>query len=455
MKQTKEKISTLRNKQVTVLGAGISGIFAAALAGNLNADVLLSDCKKINFSDANQRLLEKHNVKIEDGGHSAKMFDSHFVIKSPGIANSSKIVRELKKESIPVMGEIEFASQLLKTNNVVAITGSNGKTTTTSMIAEFLKNSGNPIFCGGNIGTPLSKIVLDEEIDEKTIIVLELSSFQLEDTDQFHPHIAVFLNITPDHLDRYHQNIDEYFKAKMNISKNQTEGDYYIYFADDKKLTQNLPENVKCIPFSLKDETSGVFLKNGFVWYNSEELIAIDQLNIKGKHNYLNLVAALKVCELYKLTKDQIFETVKNFRTPEHRLEFVAEINGAEYYNDSKATNVDSVKMALTAFDQPVILILGGRDKDSDFSLLKDAIRSKVKNLVITGEAAEKIKARLSDTVESEIVKDFTKAVEKAKDLSVSGDIVLLSPACASFDAFKNYEERGKCFKEIVEGFCE
>ena len=397
--------------------------------------------------------LSKYNVKIEEDGHSDKIFDSHFVIKSPGISNFAEIIKKLTSNGIPVIGEIEFAYQLLNTNNIVAITGSNGKTTTTTMITNFLKNAGLDVYCGGNIGHPLSRIVLEEKIEDESIVVLELSSFQLEDIYSFCPQISIILNVTLDHMDRYHQVFDLYFAAKMRITHFQKEDDFYIYYSDDENLKDAIPRNVQAMAFSLCDKSSGIFIGDNYVWYGSEKLIPLEELNIKGRHNYLNLIAALKVCKIYNLTKDQIFESVKNFQTPEHRLEFVGEIKGTKYYNDSKATNVDSVNMALTAFEEPVILILGGRDKDSDFTLLQDSIKAKVKHLVITGEAAEKIDSQLNGTVDSVIIKNFTEAVQKAHDLATGDDIVLLSPACASFDAFKNYEERGKYFKQLVKGF--
>jgi len=452
MIQIQEKILTLGNCKISVLGAGISGIYAATLAGMQGADVLLSDAATPNLTAVQKDLLKKYQVNLETEGHSEKIFDAHFVVKSPGIPNSSNIIKELKAKSIPVIGEIEFAYQLLNTNHIIAVTGSNGKTTTTTMIAEFLKNSGRPVFCGGNIGNPLSKIVLTETIDDTAIIVLELSSFQLEDIHSFRPSVSLFLNITEDHMDRYDHDPERYFQAKNKITKNQFPDDHYIYYAHDKKLSENLPQKVNCIPFFPENQNSGIFIKDQTIFYNAKKLVSLQNLNICGEHNYLNLLAALQVCQLYNLTKQNIYESVKNFMPPEHRLEFVVEIDGVKYYNDSKATNVDSVKMALTAFNEPVVLILGGRDKAADFRVLSSAIQQKVRHLIITGEAGEKIHNQLKNVTATTVIKDFRKAVEQAGQLAQKGDVVLLSPACASFDAFRNFEERGKFFKKIVKG---
>ena len=341
----------------------------------------------------------------------------------------------------------------MKTKKIIAITGSNGKTTTTSMIADFLTNTNNDVFCGGNIGNPLSKIVLEETISEKTIIVLELSSFQLEDISKFKPYISLFLNISEDHMDRYENNFNLYFQAKLKITQNQTNDDFYIYFGDDNYLGKNLPHNVKTIPYYLNNYNSEIYVKENCIFYNSINLININELNIRGTHNFLNLIAALNVCKILNLKSEEIVNSVKKFKAPEHRLEFVAEINGIKYYNDSKATNIDSVKMALTAFDDPIILILGGRDKDSNFTLLSNAIKEKVKILILTGESANKIESQLKKVIQPIIVPNFQNAIEKAINMATKNDIVLLSPACASFDAFKNYKERGQVFKKIVKGF--
>ncbi len=449
----KNKISTLKSQKISVLGAGTSGYHAAVLAASFGAKVLLSDAKETRFSSQQQKLLGTYDVKVEEKGHSAEVFAADFVIKSPGIPNSSSIIKKIRTQQIPILGEIEFAYQLLQTDNIIAITGSNGKTTTTSMISDFLVNTKNRVYCGGNIGKPLSKIIFEEDIQESDIVVLELSSFQLEDIYSFRPSVAVFLNISNDHMDRYANSMEKYLQAKLRIASNQTDENYFIYYGRDKQLEQNLPKGVNSIPFYLSNKNSDIHLAEDTIIYNGTPLITTKELRIRGTHNYLNLIAALHVCRIFGLEGNTIRESVKNFKPPVHRLEFLDDIEGVKYYNDSKATNIDSVKMALTAFKKPVILILGGRDKDSDFTQLNPMISTKVKQVILTGEAAEKIQSQLDKTITATIIKEFKAAVKKAKSLAQSGDIVLLSPGCASFDAFKNFEERGRCFKKIIKGF--
>ncbi len=447
------QILTLKNQKISVLGAGVSGYHAAVLAASFGAKVLLSDASEIKFSPQQRELLKKLGILVEEKGHSAEVFTADFVIKSPGIPNSGSIIKNIKNQDIPIIGEIEFAYQLLQTDNIIAVTGSNGKTTTTTMISEFLKNTQRRVFCGGNIGHPLSRIIYEEKIQDDDIVVLELSSFQLEDIYSFRPAVAVLLNISNDHMDRYANNMERYRQAKLRIASNQTKENYFIYYSDDKQLSQNLPKGVNPIPFSLSNENSGIYMENDTLIYNDHPFLNTGELNIRGTHNYLNLMAALHVCRIFGLEAEDLEASVKQFKPPEHRLEFVEEIKGVAYYNDSKATNIDAVKMALTAFKKPIILILGGRDKDSDFSLLNRDILAKVKQLVLTGEDAEKIQGQLDKRIKPVIVKDFEAAVNRARENAGAGDIVLLSPACASFDAFKNFEERGRYFKKIVRGF--
>ncbi len=445
-----DQIFTLNHSKVAVLGAGISGIYAAVLAASLGADTILSDASSISLTPEQESLLSKNSVSIEEKGHSSKIFAADFVIKSPGIPNASTIIKILKNQDIPVIGEIEFAYQLLDTDKIVAITGSNGKTTTTMMVHQFLSAAKKSVFCGGNIGTPLSQIVFKEEITSDSIVVLEVSSFQLEDIVNFRPYVALFLNISEDHLDRYANRLEHYLQAKMRIAINQTAENFFIYNGADDTLIKNLPKTVTNRPFSLDNTESSSYLFNQSIYYKSEKLVNIADLKIKGEHNYQNLIAALQVCEIFDIKKEALVSIVKNFTPPGHRLEFVDTVNGVDYYNDSKATNIESVKMALTAFDVPVILILGGRDKDSDFSLLVDAIRKKVKRVILTGEAAEKIDTQFPPGINREIVTEFETAVKHAATQAKAGDVVLLSPACASFDAFKNFKARGRYFKKIV-----
>lgn len=440
-------------KKVVILGGGESGTGAAILAKSKGFDVFLSDRGQLNEKYVD--ILNHESIPFEQGTHSEdRILDSELIIKSPGIPDTVPLIVALKAKGIPVISEIEFASRYTDAQ-IIAITGSNGKTTTTLLTYHLLKNAGLNVGLAGNIGDSFAWQVAEKHFD---YYVLEISSFQLDNIQDFHPNIAVLLNITPDHLDRYGYNFQNYIDSKFNIIQNQTFNDHFIFFEDSEVIMSELRKRdvpSQKVKISLKNKpTDGAYLEG-------EKLIAntggnafeqqFDELPIKGPHNAINAMAAIAVAQLVGVDSSKISEGLKSFANAPHRLEEVKVIDGVTYINDSKATNVDSVFYALGSFEKPVILIAGGVDKGNDYSQIEALVRNKVKGLIVLSKDSEKLEHYFSEIVpQIYTTQDIQDAVNKAQQWSVPGDIVLLSPACASFDLFKNYEDRGDKFKAAV-----
>jgi len=440
-------------KRLVVLGGGESGLGTAILGKQKGFEVFVSDSKQI--AEKYKQVLLHHKINFEENQHTENLiFSANVVMKSPGIPEKVAIVKKLLELNIPVISEIEFAGQFTNAT-IVGITGSNGKTTTTLLTHHILKNAGLNVGMGGNIGKSFAQLVAEESFEN---YVLELSSFQLDGVENFNSHIAIITNITPDHLDRYDYDFNKYIASKFRITKNQTANDYLIYDADNEAINQWLQTNTTkatLVPFSIEKELEfGAFLKDNTLTINIQKetfTMPLSGLTLKGKHNTKNAMAATLAAQLLKVRKDFIKESLENFEGAEHRLEFVAKINGVEYINDSKATNVNSVFYALECMDKTTIWIVGGVDKGNDYTDLLPLVREKVKAIVCLGIDNEKIKDTFGSVVDI-IVETVgaEEAVKVAHKLSEKGEVVLLSPACASFDLFENYEDRGRQFKNAV-----
>ena len=447
----KSKIDIM-DKRVSIIGLGKSGTEAAKLANHLGAKVFGSDLKsdkKINFNS--MELMENH-IPSETGIHTDKIYEADLWVISPGIPKNSGIIQKANKYKIPIVGEIEFASWFAK-YPIVAVTGSNGKTTSTHILSAMCQTENFNGIMGGNMGTPFSKIVLNDlkRPNEKRIYILEISSFQMEFIVHFSPFIAVYTNISPDHLDR-HKTMKEYLKMKMEMVKNLNSSGYIVYNYDDmtlKKIFQNEYKNT--IPFSIKKKNTLFYIKDYKIHNQDKTTLNIDKLDISGDHNISNLLAAATASHMLGVSNEEIFKIMATFKGVEHRLEFVAEINQVKFINDSKATNIESVIVAIKSFSKPIILILGGLNKGADFRLLLPHIKSShVRDIVSFGDAGGQINTALGDAVRSVKVTDLSSAVKIAHSMAAPGDIILLSPGCASFDAFEDFEERGKHFKQII-----
>ena len=444
--------NNLDEKKITILGMKKSGYHAALLASKFRANIFVSDSGEDKIIKIHYAKLTKIGVKCEIGGHTEKIFSSDFWITSPGVPKDADIVKKAKKLEIPIISEIEFASRFT-TLPIIAVTGSNGKSTTVSIMNEMLDTKDYKPILAGNIGTPFSKAVLDLLNGDLmgNIFVLEISSFQLEFVDEFHPSISVFLNISPDHLDR-HKNMDEYLKMKLHMINNTNENDYVIYNSDDEILNKSFKDSVaKIIPYGLNGKNK-FFSLNGTIVYDEDHttLIPINKILLKGKHNLSNLIASATVAKILKIKNFKIKRTMEYFSGIKHRLQFVKTINGSDYINDSKATNISSVIAAIDSFNSPIILLLGGKNKDSDFRLLLPHTKRHVKHIVSFGEAGGEIATAIGDAVRLSTTSSLNQAVASAHELAHPGDIILMSPGCASFDEFKNFEDRGENFINIV-----
>ena len=440
-------------KRLIILGGGESGVGAALLGIQKGYDVFVSD--KGEISKKYKEVLLHNKIDFEEKNHTeSKVLNAHLVIKSPGIPDNVPLVLELKEKSIPVISEIEFAAEYTDAT-IVGITGSNGKTTTTLLVHHILKNAGLNVGVAGNIGDSFAQQVAEENYKN---YVLEISSFQLDGIDKYNSHIAILTNITPDHLDRYEYDFNKYIASKFRITKNQKSTDYLIYDADDaaiKNWLQNNTTEAKLVPFSIEKELEyGAFLKdnNIIININKDKLIMpLSTLSVKGKHNTKNAMAATMAAQLLKVRKESIKESLSNFEGAEHRLENVAKIRGVEYINDSKATNVNATFYALECMDKTTVWIVGGVDKGNDYNDLLPLVREKVKAIVCLGMDNEKIKNTFGNVVDLIIeTAGAEEAVKVSHKLAEKGDVVLLSPACASFDLFENYEDRGRKFKKAV-----
>jgi UDP-N-acetylmuramoylalanine--D-glutamate ligase len=442
----------LNNKRVLVVGLGKSGVASALFLKARGARVTVSDTKSGDELHNEIPVLLDHGITVETGGHGERTFRGQdLIVVSPGVPVDAPSLVQARGLGESVIGEIELASQFLK-GQMIAITGSNGKTTTTTLAGEIMAANGFATLVGGNIGTPAISLV--ERTRAESVIVLEVSSFQLETIQTFHPKVAVILNVTPDHLDR-HRTLDAYVNAKARIFENQQGPDFTVLNADDP-ICAGLARRIQAqvFWFSRKKEVmQGAWVRDGKILFRDgerqQEIMQVAEVPLKGAHNLENVLAAVCVGALMGCALEKIRQAVRDFKAVEHRLEFVATIGGVDYYNDSKATNVDAALKALESFPANIHLILGGKDKGSDYSVLNDLLRQRVKRVYTIGTAALKIEAQIKG-VEVLHAETLENAVRKANAAAAPGDVVLLAPACASFDQFKNYEHRGQVFKDIV-----
>jgi len=438
-----KRSQVIQQNQVAILGAGESGVGAAILAKQKGWEVFVSDFGEIK--ENYKRELEEHKIKFEENGHtSVKILNVGQVIKSPGVPDKAPIVKALLKAEIPVVSEIEFAAQYTDAT-LIGITGSNGKTTTTNLIYHILKMARYNVGLAGNVGYSFARMVAKEEYD---YYVLELSSFQLDGIKFFAPYIAVLLNITPDHLDRYEYKFENYIKSKLRITMNQDEANHLIYNAEDENIVKEIAlEGTDAQTHSVK--SAQLNFEN---WMVNGEQFSASELTIKGQHNLFNATCAIKAAMLAGVEIVDIKKALRTFKNDSHRLEKVAIKNGVTYINDSKATNVDAVWYALDAMTDPVIWIVGGTDKGNDYEPLTELVEKKVKAIICMGIDNKKIHEAFSTQIKIiEDTKSAQEAVNVATKYAESGDVVLLSPACASFDLFKNYKDRGNQFKEAIE----
>ncbi len=443
-------------KKMVVLGAGESGVGAALLAQAKGWDVLVSDIGEI--ADNYRKELKKNSIDFEEGRHSIeRILDAHCIVKSPGIPEKVEVVQAALNKGIEVISEIEFAARYSNAK-FIAITGSNGKTTTTLMTYHLIKKAGYKVGLAGNIGDSLARQLVNED---KEYFVLELSSFQLDGMYDFKAHVAILLNITPDHLDRYDNNFNKYIDSKFRITQNMTFDDYFIAFGDDEVIKNALMEkevNAFKLNVSLEDRVlNGAYMKAHNLMININNHItsvfSIDSniLPVAGKHNMINTMAAIMAALAVGVKEEAIKKSIGTFKNAPHRLEEAGFIKGVRYVNDSKATNVDAVKFALDSFDQPVIWIAGGVDKGNDYKQIDELVYEKVKTLICIGEDNKKLGAAFSEHLPMILeATDMNEAVRLSNELAQYGDLVLLSPACASFDRFRNYEDRGDQFKSAV-----
>jgi UDP-N-acetylmuramoylalanine--D-glutamate ligase len=443
-------------KRIVILGGGESGAGCGILALKQGFDVFVSDSGMLKEKYCHE--LDAANVAYEQGKHTEELIlNADEIIKSPGIPESNELIKKLRSLNIPIISEIEFASRYTNAF-IIAITGTNGKTTVTSLVYHLLQKAGLNVACGGNIGVSFARLVAEKNYD---YFVLEISSFQLDDMYKFHANISVLTNITPDHLDRYDYKIENYIRSKFRITQNQTKADYFMYCADDALTTENLQQsniNAQMVPFSLNPSlAAGATVMDGTltVQISNNQLnkftMLTSQLALRGRHNTYNSLAAAAIGQALEIKNEVIREALTDFKNVEHRLENVATIDGIQFINDSKATNVNAAWYALECMDKPVIWIAGGIDKGNDYSMLKELVKDKVRIIICLGLENSKIHNAFSKEVDMIInTQSANEAVKVAKQFAKNGECVLLSPACASFDLFKNYEERGRMFKNAV-----
>ncbi len=441
-------------KKLIILGAGESGIGAALLGRQQGYDVFVSDGGAIK--DIYKQELAVNHVPFEEGRHSwDRILNADEIIKSPGIPEKSELMKKVREKQVPVISEIEFAYRFSKDSKVIAITGSNGKSTTTALTFDIFEKAGLKAAMVGNIGLSYARQVATAPAD---YYIVEVSSFQLDDIKEFKPNVAILLNITPDHLDRYDYKMENYVASKFRIAMNQGPEDYFVYCMDDPEISDYLRKQTiysTTIPFTIMEPLKqGGFMANEQVniQVNDEPMIvSMYDLALKGKHNLYNSMAAGIAGRTMDIRKEKIRESLTSFKSLEHRMEYVATVRGVDFINDSKATNVNSLWFALESMENPVVLIMGGVDKGNDYSAIRDLVKEKVKAIICLGVDNAPIQEALSnDTPVMVDTRNMKDAVEAAFHHAAKGDVVLLSPACASFDLFKNYEDRGKQFKEAV-----
>jgi UDP-N-acetylmuramoylalanine--D-glutamate ligase len=453
----------LKGKKVLVVGLGKSGLAAALFLRQKGAHVTVSDMRSAAALAKEIPALLEHGISVESGGHGLLTFRRQdLIVVSPGVPLDTPELVQVKAFGLPVIGELELASRYLK-GEIIAVTGSNGKTTTTTLIGQIFKDAGLPTQIGGNIGLPVIELIPNST--ETTVNVLEVSSFQLETVVEFHPRIAVILNITPDHLDR-HGSFQNYVAAKENIFAKQTPADALVLNADDtttqlsashaqSKSGSKSGPNIYWFSRTKIVRQGACVLKDAIVWIeregaSAEPILPLSEIPLKGGHNVENVLAAVAAARLATVPAESIRKTVASFQAVEHRLEYVATENAVQYFNDSKATNVDAAAKAIAAFPGCIHLILGGKDKNSNYADLSDLLRHRVKAVYTIGSAAQKIEQQIRGIVPIVSCETLDKAVSSARKAAHPGDVVLLSPACSSFDQFENYEQRGRVFKELV-----
>jgi len=439
-------------ERLVILGGGESGVGTALLGKNKGFEVFVSDNGTIK--EKYKQVLIQNDIEWEESNHTeTKILNADLIMKSPGIPDKAPLVKHIRAKGIPVVSEIEFASNFTEAT-IIGITGSNGKTTTATLTHHILKQELN-VGLAGNIGDSFAKQILEKDYDN---YVLEISSFQLDDIVDFKPHIAVITNITPDHLDRYDYKFENYIASKFRITQNQTKKDYLIYDADDEVINEWLKNNSiksKLLPFSLtKIIENGAYLENNNIKItidNNQIIMPTTNLALEGKHNIKNAMAASTVAHLLNIRKQTIRESLENFQGVEHRLEHVLKINKVQYINDSKATNVNATYYALESMEAPTVWIVGGQDKGNNYEELFSFVNEKVKAIICLGVDNEKLLNTFGNIVDIIVETQFmSEAVKIAYKIAESGDTVLLSPACASFDLFENYEDRGRQFKAAV-----
>ncbi len=441
-------------KRVAVLGAARSGRAVASLLKRHGADVFVSDIGSI--TESAQDSFNRLGISYEASGHTELAWQADFVVTSPGVPDEAEPMQEALLRGTPLYSEIEVASWFCDAH-IIAITGSNGKTTTTELLGHLFRKAGRNTFVCGNVGRPFSDDTDRTRPDD--LVVLEVSSFQLDHIDSFRPDVSILLNITPDHLDRYNEDIDRYAASKLRICENQTGVDTFIFNQDDERIARFVRKRVRgpiALGISITEEIRAAgFLRNSDLMLRindqEENLMPTEKLALKGRHNVYNSLAAAVAARVVEVRSDVVRESLRSFEGVPHRLETVRDIDGVRYINDSKATNVNALWYALESFTEPVVLIAGGRDKGNDYSGLKSLVQTRVRALITIGEAAEAIQAELGGfTADGVATESLEEAVKLAHLLARPGDVVLLSPACASFDMFDSYEHRGDQFKQIV-----
>ena len=443
----------IKDKRIVIIGAARSGIGAARMAKKLGAIPFVSDSGSPDKLQSSIEIFKKENIEFEISQHSEKVLTGDLVVVSPGVPSDSEIIKKINLQAQKVISEVEFASRFCAAN-IIAITGTNGKTTTTALCGYLFEKCNKHIFTAGNIGLAFSEVAT--KTSEGDYVSLEVSSFQLDLIDSFKPKIAMILNITPDHLNRYENSVEKYALSKMRIFENQDSSDYLILNKDSVLLNEHFKESKSSLLyFSTKSKVKeGCYLdgeKIIFISNDKKEFICnTSDLIIKGEHNIQNALPVIIAAKIFDLNNECIAEALRTFKGVEHRLEFVREIGGVTFINDSKATNIDSVEVALKSFNEPIFLIMGGQDKGNDYSSIEQLILDKVKKIYAIGSSAEKIFNYFHNKIKTEIKKDFNEVINSALSEARIGEVVLLSPACASFDMFDNYEHRGKVFKEVV-----
>lgn len=443
----------IKNKNISVIGAVRSGIGAAKLIKKLGGNPFVSDSGKNENLIKSTEALKENKIDFEIGEHTGKVYNCDLMVVSPGVPSDAPVLMKAEEKNIEVISEIELAYNFCEAK-IIAITGTNGKTTTTSLCGHLFKSGGAKTYVGGNIGTAFSEVVL--EASENDFVVLEISSFQLDLIKEFKPDIGIILNITPDHLNRYENKFENYINSKLRIYKNQDMNNFLILNKDDEILINSLTNYLsKGFYFSLDEpQLNGCYLSGTQIIYNEEGELRFScdtsGINLKGEHNIANAMAAITAAKIFHLDNEKIKEGLKTFQGVEHRLEFVREVNGVKFINDSKATNVDSVWYALRSFEEPIFLILGGQDKGNDYNKIKQLIIDKVLKIYAIGSSADKVFNFFHSDVKVEVKPSLEDVVIAANQEARENEVVLLSPACASFDMFDNYEHRGIIFKEAV-----